>query len=334
MQRTAIRKAQPTAGDVHVNTPLTNVSTSFAQSADSFIADRAFPVVPVSKQSDIYFEYDRSTWLVGGAEKRAPSTQSAGSGYTVSEATYRCDVWALHKDVDDHVRANSDVPLAPDADATRWVTENMLITKEQQWAADHFVTGKWTSELAGNATASSTQFIFWDRSDSVPIQDIRAAKTTMQALTGKRPNRLVVTRDVWNVLQDNQEIVDRIGTGATTGQPALVTRNLVAQILELDEILVGEAIANTAQEGATESTGFIMADNALLVHTPSSPGLMTPSAGYTFQWQGLMGAGSMGTRIKRFRLDKEGAERIEGEEAYDHKLVSADLGFFFLNCIT
>jgi len=46
---------QPTARDVHVNAPLTNISIAFLQTQDSFVASRVFPSIPVTKQSDRYY---------------------------------------------------------------------------------------------------------------------------------------------------------------------------------------------------------------------------------------------------------------------------------------
>ncbi len=42
----------PTAGDVHVNTPLTQISIAYLQSQTEFVAAQFAPVIPVSKQSD------------------------------------------------------------------------------------------------------------------------------------------------------------------------------------------------------------------------------------------------------------------------------------------
>jgi len=42
--------AQPTNSDVHVDAALTNISVAYVQNAADFVAGRAFPNVPVSKQ--------------------------------------------------------------------------------------------------------------------------------------------------------------------------------------------------------------------------------------------------------------------------------------------
>ena len=38
--------------DVHIDGPLSNISTAYMQEQTDFVAGRVFPVVPVEKQSD------------------------------------------------------------------------------------------------------------------------------------------------------------------------------------------------------------------------------------------------------------------------------------------
>ena len=90
-----------------------------------------------------------------------------------------------------------------------------------------------------------------------------------------------------------------------------------------------DAIQNTAAEGATAVHVFIGGQHALLAYRAPSPGLMTPSAGYTFSWTGLLGSTTDGMRIMRFRMDQIKSDRVEIEMSYDQKLVSPDLGYFF-----
>ena len=46
----------PTLSQVHVDAILTNSSVAYIQAADNFIANKVFPIVPVDKQSDLYFK--------------------------------------------------------------------------------------------------------------------------------------------------------------------------------------------------------------------------------------------------------------------------------------
>lgn len=325
---------QPSRSDVHVDRPLTNVSLAFLQSADMFIADRVFPVVPVSKQSDQYYTYDRGMFNRDEMEKRAPGAESAGANYTLSTDNYRADVWALHKDVSDQVRSNADEAVRLDRETTEFLTHKALIRKERNWASEYFTTGVWATDQTGVDSASPTagQFGRWDRADSTPIEDIRSGRRTVHESTGFRPNKLVLGRAVYDALLDHPDIVGRLDRGQTTG-PAMVMRQNLAALFELDEILVMDAIFNSAAEGATNSHSFIGGKQALLTYAAPSPGLMVPSAGYTFSWTGLLGAGALGTRMKRMRMEHLESDRLEIEMSFDHKLVADELGYFFATAV-
>ena len=92
-----IRKSQPTASDVHVDSPLTNISIAYMQDQKEYIADKIFPVVPVPKQGDKYFTFSKNDFFRDEAKRRPPGSETAGSGYGVSTDTYYCDVWGFHK---------------------------------------------------------------------------------------------------------------------------------------------------------------------------------------------------------------------------------------------
>ena len=49
-----------TPSSVHIDAPLSNLTTAYAQSQENFIADKVFPIVGVDKQSDKYYQYNRA----------------------------------------------------------------------------------------------------------------------------------------------------------------------------------------------------------------------------------------------------------------------------------
>src|SRR5512137_184883 len=115
---------QPTAGDIHVNAPLTNISIAYIQQATNFVADRVFPIVPVQFQANRYYVYDRAEWFRDQAQERAAGTESAGGGWKVDNTpTYAARIYAIHKDIDDPTRADADAMINLDRDATEWVTQ-------------------------------------------------------------------------------------------------------------------------------------------------------------------------------------------------------------------
>ena len=327
---------QPTAGDVHVNRPLTNISIAFIQNTDVYIASKVFPNIGVARQSDLYFVYDKNSWLRSDAEKRAPGTPSAGSGWDLATQSYFADVFAIHKDVDDQVRANQDSPLMLDRDSTMYVTQQCMMKKEKEFVAAFMQTSVWTTDRTGvPAGPTGLQFIQWDQATSDPLTDVHLDIVRVARLTGFKPNKLVVGAEVWNALLDNAAVLARINGGALPGNPALVTEALLAQAFGLTEVLVAWATEDTAAEGATESMAFITGKTALLVYAAPSPSLMMPSAGYTFSWTGMPGAppGGIGARIKSYRLERNESDRIEAEDWKDFKVIGAELGAMFLTAV-
>ena len=325
----------PTASDVHVDAALTNISIAFLQSADNFVAMRAFPRVPVAKQSDRYFTIDRGDFNRDEAEKRAPGTESAGGGYRVDNTPiYYCDVYAFHKDIPDQIVSNADEALDLERAASDFVTHKMLIKMEKDWASTFMVGGVWTNDFDGVASSpGGGQVLQWNDANADPIGNIRGAITTIEESTGFTPNTLTIGKHVMDALEDHPDIVDRIKYSGMTGRdgnPARVSASTLAQLFGLERVLVCRAIENTADEGAANAHSFIIGKDALLTYSPPAPSRLTPTAGYTFVWDGYMNQmNGFGFATSRFRMDHLKAERVEGEMAFDHKLVAADLGYFW-----
>jgi len=310
---------QPTSTDVHVDAILTNMSVAFMQEAYAFVASRAFPQVSVNKQTDKYFTYSQADFFRDQVQRRADGTQSAGTGYSLSTASYSAEVYALHKDIGDQTRANADAPLDMDMDATRFLTQQMLIRQEVEWAAAAFTTGIWDTDVVPGT--------LWDAASSTPIADIELGKNTVLAATGYVPNTVIMSYKVFSALMDNADIVDRIKYTSMES----VSEDLLARLFNCKRVLIMAGTYNTAQEGATASYSQIGDKDVLLCYTPDSPGLMTPSAGYTMVWNGVSAGMGTSSSISRFRLEPEKADRIEIEAAWDTKIVSTALGYFLSN---
>jgi hypothetical protein len=320
--------ANPTPSDVHVDAVLTQISSAFMNDSTSYIADRVFPTVPVSKQSDAFFKYDRGDMLRSEAQLRGPGAESAGSGYRLSTDTYYAPVYAVHMDVADQMRANADAAINADRDATQYVMQQLMIKRDQEWAANFFTTGIWTGSTTGGDITPGT---LWSAANSTPIEDVAEQAEAMISKTGVRPNKMVVGAQVHRVLMNHPDLLDRI----KYTQTGIVTEDLLAAALGVDEYIVSRAINTTsAENAAATTTDFIVSKtDALLVYSNPTPSLMQPSGGYLFSWNGLLGAGAMGNRVKRFRMEHLAADRIEAELAFSAKLVAAECGVFFDDCV-
>jgi hypothetical protein len=329
---------QPTNSAVHVDAALSNISVAFLQNANKFVAGQVFPNVPVSKQSDRYFVFDRGDFNRDEAAVRAPGTESAGGGYELDNTpTYFANVYAFHHDVPDQVRSNADPAVDVERAAAEYVMHKMLIKREKIWASNFFSTGVWTNEDAGVASSPSTnEVIQWsDTTSGDPIGNMRSGITSVEESTGFTPNTLVLTKGVMDALVDHPDIVDRVKYAtSTTANPAMVNEQTLAALFGLERVLVMRGIENTAAQGASSSHSFIGGKNALLTYAAPTPSLMTPTGGYSFSWTGFMGqTNGFGVATKRFYMDELESTRVEAQMAFDMKLVSGDLGYFFKDII-
>jgi hypothetical protein len=334
-----LRKSQPTPGDRHINTPLTQISVAHYQglATEHFVADQVFPAIPSVHQSDLYWEYPRGAFNQNNMRKRAPGAETQKMGYAVNaDGSFYCNVWGLHIDVTDQDMGNTDPGLDPFMDATRALTLQALINRDVEWAAAFFASGIWTTQFTGVAAAPvpGTSFLQWSNPASDFLGDMERAKFTVAALVGSafEPNTLVVDRRTWGFIYNHPQVLQRILYG-NNGAPATVSRQAVAALLGLDRVLVSGAVQNTALEGVAAVHDFIVGEGALLCYVAPTPGKFQPSAGYSFNWTGYMGAGSNGSRIRRFRMEPEASDRVEIEQAYGLRKISADLGVFFINPI-
>jgi len=248
----------------------------------------------------------------------------------MSTSAYLADVWALGKMVADQDRVNADADVNLDQGAVDFVTQRLLLRREVQWVSDFFGPGKWATDKAVGSKWN-------DYANSDPISDIEEGKAVILEATGYEPNCLCLGYHVWRYLKNHPDIVDRLGLGGSARETRVVTRESVAAIFELDAIHVAKAVKNSAAEGATVAMGLTHGKHALLCYSAPSPSRDVPSAGYTFGWTGLNGAGGVagvpGLTVSRYRVDLKKADKIEAEMAWDNKVTGADLGYFFASVV-
>lgn len=308
---------QPTPSDLHVSAALTNVSVAYLQDQQDYQAHRIFPIVPVQHQSNQYPIYNKEDFLRDEAKPRAPGTESAGGGWTVTTATYYAQVEAFHKDIDDQLRANADPIYNLDRDATQFVTQKMLTRRERRWISTFFQPGVWATDF--------TPSPLWSAASSTPQKDVETAKLAIQAQTGKKPNKFVLGPQVLSALRTNSEVRDQFKYTSADS----ITTAMLAGFFDVEQIIALNAVYTSSVEGnATQTTAFMAGKHALLLHAPDAASLLQPSAGYLFSWSGYTGMVD-GIRVKRFRMEPIASERIEAEIAYDMKVVSPLLGYFF-----
>lgn len=322
----------PTPNDF-VNVVLTNLVVGWRQNPASFVARSVFPVVPVELQGGVYYEFSRADMNRNLMKVRAPGAESAGGGFRMTKNPYFCNVRALHKDLDQQTLKNFpqfDLEKA----ASAWLNQQALIAQEVDWAERFFAAGVWGTTVTGvAATPGANQFLQWNNGSSSPIEDLRTGiRTVHLASGGYKPNTIVFGKQTWDTLVDHPDVVDRVKGSAGPGNPAVVTKAAFAAILEVERVLVMEAVENTAPENsegvnAREANAFIGGANALVCYANPVPAINQPSAGYTFDWTGYNGGNAVA--VSSWWEQKIKSQRVEIEDVWDQRLTSAVLGYYF-----
>lgn len=320
----------PLVSSVHVDAALTGMSVAYLQDQRNFVARRVFPVVNVQHRSDKYFIYNQADFLRDSVQLRAAGTESAAADYRLSTATYTAERYALHKDIADEIRFNADEAIDPERDATEFLMQKMLIHEDRKFAQDFMKTGVWDNNKNGS-TSDFTQFTV-SSTDIVSTMD--GWGDIIHRGTGKRPNTLVLSRDVYSVFKNNATILESI----KYTQRGIATPELLAELFNLDQVIVCDSVYNTAAEGQTASYDFAVGEDSsfpnsgLLCYVNPNPSILAPSAGYSFVWTPYADAAG-GAVMKSFYMDQLASDRIEAEMYWDQKAVSSACALFFYNAV-
>jgi hypothetical protein len=322
---------QPGQNDVHVDALLTNMSIAYKN--EFYIAEEIFPVVQVLKQSDIVPKYRRSDWFRATAKILGPTEAPPLGGFKVDNTdTYYCHEYGVGYKLADRVAENTDQPYDLQRDAVEWTVDQIDLTRESNFVTNFWKTGVWGTDKVGT---SDTDFTQWSTyANSTPIIDIRGFRREVRRKIARNPNRMVLGDLTWERLEDHPDMLDRIKAGSSSANPAVVNLNLLAQLFELEKVLVGYAIYTDDPEGTTEASinySALWDDDAFIYYAPNAPSLKTPAAGYNFVWQ----TAGRQRRFMRKRRDvlSEKAWLIEAFEFYSQKITAPDAGLFVSDAV-
>lgn len=312
----------PTAKDLQAVDPvLTNILVGFYQQQNRFVAGSVFPSVPVEKDSGTFYKFTQKYWFTDNMDERAYGGDFPFGNYGVETDTYGTLQYALAKSIADEERANSQLALDLETAAVRWLAMKALLRKERAWAADFMKTSVW-----GTDGSISNKWSDYDSSD--PVGDIATGRRTISQKTGYAPNKLVIGEIVRDRLINHPDLIDRIKYTQVATQGSVETA--LSALFMVDQVLVGMAIYNTANEGQTASYSAIIDDDALLLYTTPTPSIFEASAGYTFVWGP---GGGDGTIYAPYRDYGKQSDVIQSKMQWDQKAVATDLGYFMSDCV-
>lgn len=261
--------------ELHVDVPLSNVALDYQP--PELIAPMIAPVVEVPNISGSFPTFSRRDRLATTDDSRAPGTEANIIRREVGSDSYFCLNHALKTRVNLEDRSNAD-PI--------------YVQKLYNGAAE-FIAGKlglnWENRIALQCTSGSNVGSYaavasaWtDHENSAPLENVLTGIDNVQDTTGVRPRKVTFGELSWRHFRRNTTVRNLIfGTNNGGGYPS---RQQVADLLEVDEILVGAAYKDTANRQQTESLSQIWADNVLIHYTPDNPSIFVPSFMYSFRW--------------------------------------------------
>jgi len=328
----------PTPKSAHQDAALTNISIGYRNGA--YIADRVFPHVRVSKQSDYYYEFQKGAWFRNEAAIRSPGSVARRGGYPITTGTYFCQEYAFGHPVPIELLNNADIVLSPMETGVRFASDKIMLAKEKVVSDLVTTTTNWT-------TTDDVAAAWVGDSSSTFIDDILTQKEVVRKLIGRYPNCLLMDAKTFNEVKQTPDLLDRIKYTGTQGRPADVTTSTIAQLFELDEVMIGQTIYSDAEE-VVAGTDFNAVDlwetnatkgAALLYYRSPAPALDVPSAGYVFNWAADAGQRSALKASDAYRSVRywwEDAIKswiVEASECFDAAVTCADAGCLFYDTI-
>jgi len=325
---------RPQSSQLRRDELLENVAINYVQDRGLYVAHRTFPIVPVGDSSGFYRTYSLGDLTRSKAAPRAPGTEAAVLSIGSTDTQYATVQQAIKDYVTDEDFGDDRGPIPIRDIRTMNVMQAHISRLEELWGSKYFTTGVWGTDLTGVASATptfGTQFRQFDHTGCDPVNEILRVARVMGNSTGYRPNILTVTRDVFDSLLTNSAILDRVSGGGTSAAPAHVNEKILAELFGLDEVLVSQAVENSANEGATDDIDYMFTNRCLLSHRTSTPSKDMPSAGYTFLWDKPKNVTTPAqVQVFTYYRDELGREDIEARMHYDQRVTAGNLGIYMI----
>lgn len=297
---------------------------SLAYQNKELIADQVLPRTPVNERSfkwDLHNKSDMFTipdLRVG--RKGVPSeVEFTATEQTSSVEDYGLDDVVPYEDIES---AASKPGLDPLGRATEGVSELLMLAREKRVADIVFATGTYPTGSKVTLDANNKWSAFTDAA-SDPVEDILSASEGMLM----KPNTLVLGSQVWFQLRRHPKVLAAVfaggGNAATGGVASL---QAVADLLEVDRILIGRAFINSAKAGQTATYARIWGKSAALLRI--NPLASVRGNDISFGMTAQYGTRIAGT-IAEPKVGLRGAERVRVGESLKELVTASDCGYLF-----
>jgi len=213
-----------------VNNEYTAVAIAYMNRA--LIADEVLPITPVPKKFT-WIKHTKEEGFTPPDDKVGRKSAPNQVSFTGAEQTSSTEDYALEDPIpQDDIEANN----IPGYDVLGKSTEfvmNLLMLRREKRVAD-LVFNADTYPADNKVTLSGTAQ-YSDYTNSNPMDDL----LTRLDIPLMRPNVLTFGNDAWRVFRQHPRVVEYVkATGAGSDAQGMVSRQQVAEALEVDTILV------------------------------------------------------------------------------------------------
>ena len=222
---------------------LSNLAVGYKQA--DFIGERIAPVVYVEKEGFKVPVYGKGS-LVEYETERAVG---AASNVITMDANKKMDIVLEEHDLAIGVdyREQHESQFDEKAKATRRVTYGVQLKQELQIA--RLIQDKSVYQSGQTEDLSSAPDSQWSSDKSDVQEALEKAKETVRAACGIRPTVLVVGAQVLSKLRMNEGLRSHLASGE---RKLLLNMEMLKNLLEVEEIIVGEAVYSPEKGKATQ----------------------------------------------------------------------------------
>ena len=297
---------------------LTNISLAYSNR--ELIADNVLPRVSVAKQEFRYTEHTREEQFRIPDQKVGRTGRTKEIEFTSDQKADFTEDYGLEDPIPQADIDNADATFNPEGRATEGLTNLVLLGREKRTADLVFNAANYA---AANKTTLSGTAQWNDGANSTPISDIIDA---MEAMI-MTPNLLVFGRQVFNKLRQHPEIVK--ATHGNSGDSGIASRQAMAELFEVDEILVGASLVDTTKEGQTPAMSRVWGKHMVMIHRNRQADTnRMVTFGLTAQFQDRVSG-----EIIDPNIGLRGGKIIRVGETVREKIMAADCGYMFEDAI-
>ena len=320
------------------NRYLTNMSVAYFQPDDWFVSPFIFPILPVEFSSGLYWIFDKGDLARDNVQRKPEYGKVTPMMYGHSQDSYACEVDQVIVGLDqissqDARRSNYPGMNDPRRSKVRIAAEQMKLHQDITFAKGYFKSGIWTQEYTGKSTTPGTnEFYKFDNANFDPIQFFGARRTEMMKNGRRKPNVLAFGVEAWEGIKSNPLILDRIKYSGSTANPATINPNVIAQLLEIERVVVLNSTYNKGGYGVTDMDFICDSKGVLLCYANPTPAIDEPSAGYTIAWD-MLGDGRYQAFDQWEGEPGTHTEFVEGLMSTTPKKICDELGVYLKDCV-